>query len=333
MTRIEPIEHQYEADSQPFDTFAATFDAITGNVNRVIRGKGPQTHLMALALVAGGHVLVEDVPGVGKTSLAKALAHSVDGSFGRVQFTPDLLPTDVTGVSIWNRSTDEFSFRPGPVFNHILVADEINRASPKTQSALLEAMAEQQITSDGVTRQLPLPFMVIATQNPIEHEGTYPLPEAQLDRFLLRITLGYPDRRAEAEVLATHTTIDDKASSLAAVVSPETVLQLRAAIDQVYVAPALVGYMLDIAEATRNHPELSLGLSTRGLVALQRVVRAHAAASARSFATPDDVKTLAPAVITHRLMEAGVGSSTRRRVDEILADTMSRVPVPQPGSR
>ena len=241
--------------------FAADFSSLTANIATVIKGKSTVIHLMALALIADGHVLVEDVPGVGKTSLGKALARSVDGRFGRVQFTPDLLPTDVTGVSVWNRGSDTFEFRPGPVFSNVLLADEINRASPKTQSALLEAMAERQVTSDGVTHQLASPFMVIATQNPIEHEGTYALPEAQLDRFLMRLEIGYPDRAAELEILESHGDTREPADHLAPVLTSAQISAMSSSLERVYLAPALQSYLLDLADATRRHPALSLGMS------------------------------------------------------------------------
>ena len=234
--------------------FAADFSSLTANIATVIKGKSTVIHLMALALIADGHVLVEDVPGVGKTSLGKALARSVDGRFGRVQFTPDLLPTDVTGVSVWNRGSDTFEFRPGPVFSNVLLADEINRASPKTQSALLEAMAERQVTSDGVTHQLASPFMVIATQNPIEHEGTYALPEAQLDRFLMRLEIGYPDRAAELEILESHGDTREPADHLAPVLTSAQISAMSSSLERVYLAPALQSYLLDLADATRRHP-------------------------------------------------------------------------------
>ena len=269
--------------------FAENFAAIRANVEEVIRGKAEVVHRLVLALVCDGHVLVEDVPGVGKTSLGKALARSVDGRFGRVQFTPDLLPTDVTGMSVWNRSTHSFEFRPGPVFSQVLLADEINRASPKTQSALLEAMAERQVTSDGTTHQLGSPFMVIATQNPIEHEGTYALPEAQLDRFLMRLSIGYPGRDAENLILESQGGSRDAVESLHPVVTAEEIRTMSASIENVYVAPALRQYLLDLADATRRHGSLALGLSPRGVLALQRVARAQAAADDRNFVTPDDV--------------------------------------------
>ena len=311
--------------------FAENFLALTHNISQAIRGKSTVIHLMTLALVADGHVLVEDVPGVGKTSLGKALARSVDGRFGRVQFTPDLLPTDVTGVSVWNRGADAFEFRPGPVFANVLLADEINRASPKTQSALLEAMAERQVTADGVTHHLGSPFVVIATQNPIEHEGTYALPEAQLDRFLMRIENGYPDREAELEILESHGDRQEPADLLSPVVTPAQVVEMSDSLEQVYLAPALKFYMLDLADATRRHPSLSLGLSPRGLLALQRVVRAHAASEGRAYATPDDVKQLALYVIPHRLLVTPEARMRGTRPTDVVTEILDGVPVPRPG--
>lgn len=312
--------------------FADNFAALTANVGRAIKGKPSVIHLMALALVAEGHVLVEDVPGVGKTSIGKAFARSVDGRFGRVQFTPDLLPTDVTGVSVWNRSSDAFEFRPGPVFSNVLLADEINRASPKTQSALLEAMAERQVTADGVTHRLPTPFMVIATQNPIEHEGTYALPEAQLDRFLMRLEIGYPGRDAELEILQSRGDNSEPADQLQPVLSAAQISEMAASLEQVYLAPALQNYLLDLAEATRRHPGLSLGLSPRGVVALQRVVRAHAAAEDRTYATPDDVKRLARHVMPHRLLVTPEGRMRGTKPSDVVTDIIDTVPVPRPGN-
>ncbi len=311
--------------------FAENFQALTRNIAKAIRGKDTVIHLMTLALVADGHVLVEDVPGVGKTSLGKALARSVDGRFGRVQFTPDLLPTDVTGVSVWNRGAEAFEFRPGPVFANILLADEINRASPKTQSALLEAMAERQVTADGVTRHLVSPFMVIATQNPIEHEGTYALPEAQLDRFLMRLEIGYPDRQAELEILESHGDRREPTDLLEPVVTADQVVEMSASLEQVYLAPALQSYLLDLADATRRHPALSLGLSPRGVLALQRVVRAHAASEGRAYATPDDVKRLAGFVIPHRLLVTPEARMRGTRPSDVTTEILDGVPVPRPG--
>ncbi|MEM7141477.1 MAG: MoxR family ATPase [Actinomycetota bacterium] len=310
--------------------FAERFASIRHNVERVIRGKTDVIHLLVLALVCDGHVLVEDVPGVGKTSLGKALARSVDGRFGRVQFTPDLLPTDVTGMSVWNRADETFEFRPGPIFSDVLLADEINRASPKTQSALLEAMAERQVTSDGATHQLGSPFMVIATQNPIEHEGTYALPEAQLDRFLMRVSIGYPAREAEQVILESQGGTSHAVDVLPPVVSAAEVREMSESIENVYVAPALRSYLLDLAEATRRHGSLSLGLSPRGVLALQRVARAQAASQGRTYATPDDVKALGRVVIPHRLL---VTPEVRMRgvsPDDVVAEILDGVPVPRP---
>lgn len=310
--------------------FAERFAAIRHNVEQVIRGKSDIIHLLVLALVCDGHVLVEDVPGVGKTSLGKALARSVDGRFGRVQFTPDLLPTDVTGMSVWNRADESFEFRPGPIFSDVLLADEINRASPKTQSALLEAMAERQVTSDGVTHQVGSPFMVIATQNPIEHEGTYALPEAQLDRFLMRVNIGYPAREAEQTILESQGGKTQAVDRLSPVVSAAEIREMSDSLEDVYVAPALRSYLLDLAEATRHHASLSLGLSPRGVLALQRVARAQAAAQGRTYATPDDVKALGRVVIPHRLL---VTPEVRMRgvtPTDVVTEILDGVPVPRP---
>jgi MoxR-like ATPase len=306
------------------------FRAISENVESVIKGKHDVVQLVVLAMIAEGHVLLEDSPGLGKTSLAKAVATSVGGSNGRIQFTPDLLPADVVGMSIWNRGTGEFDFRPGAVFANIVLADEINRASPKTQSALLEAMAERQITVDRDTHPLARPFMVIATQNPLDHEGTYPLPESQLDRFLMKISLGYPNRDAELEILDQHGE-GDGFDQLTNVVTPAEVAMMTKALQSVHVAPELKGYLLDIATATRQHPSLRLGLSPRAVLSLQRVSRALAAASGRSFVTPDDVKALARPVMAHRIMltpEAQLGGVSAVNVVD---DVMASIPVPTVG--
>jgi MoxR-like ATPase len=313
--------------SPPPRTFDEIFGTIAANLRRVIQGKEEAIELTLLCLVSEGHLLIEDVPGVGKTSLAKALARSLQSSFGRIQFTPDLLPSDVMGVSVWNRNEGRFEFRPGPVFSSVVLADEINRASPKTQSALLEAMAEGQVTVDGTTYPLEAPFMVIATQNPIEHEGTYPLPESQLDRFLMRISIGYPDRAAEVDVLDTHgegDTFDD----LDAVVSTPEVKALVAAVRSVHVAASLKSYLVDLANATRQHPHLALGMSTRATLALQRVARARAAASGRNYVVPDDIKALAEAVLAHRLIVTPEAQLQGIGAADALADAMTTVPVP-----
>ena len=312
--------------------FAERFTSIRHNVERAVRGKTDVIHLLVLALVCDGHVLVEDVPGVGKTSLGKALARSVDGRFGRVQFTPDLLPTDVTGMSVWNRADETFEFRPGPVFSDVLLADEINRASPKTQSALLEAMAEHQVTSDGVTHQLGSPFIVIATQNPIEHEGTYALPEAQLDRFLMRLAVGYPARAAEQTILESQGGTAQLVDSLPPVVTAAEIREMSESIENVYVAPALRSYLLDIAGATRRHGALSLGLSPRGVLALQRVARAQAASQGRTYATPDDVKALARVVMPHRLLVTPEVRMRGIRPSDVVTEILDGVPIPRPKS-
>ncbi len=303
------------------------FRAIADNIETVIRGKHEVVHLVVLAMIAEGHVLIEDAPGLGKTTLAKALSQSVGGTSGRIQFTPDLLPADVIGMSVWNRGSGEFEFRPGAVFANIVLADEINRASPKTQSALLESMAERQVTVDRETHQLAKPFMVIATQNPLDHEGTYPLPESQLDRFLMKVTMGYPGREAELEILDQHADVEPIAS-IEAVVSPTDVGMMTAALSNVHVAPELKGYLLDIAAGTRNHRNLRLGLSPRAVLSLQRVSRALAAASGRTFVIPDDIKALARPVMGHRLIltpEAQLGGIT---ADSIIEDVLAAVPVP-----
>ena len=303
------------------ETFTDLFRAMTSNLEKIIMGKRDVVQLALLSLLAEGHLLLEDAPGVGKTTIGKALAATIDVPFGRVQFTPDLLPSDVLGVSIWNRDTHEFEFRPGPIFSGIVLADEVNRSSPKTQSALLEAMAERQVTTDGVTRELAQPFMVIATQNPLEHAGTYPLPESQLDRFLMKVSVGYPDRAAELDILDSHGQTDPL-KSVAAITDARKVQSMIRAARSVHVSPALQSYLVDIAEATRRHPALSLGASPRAILALQRVAKARAAAAGRNFATPDDVKALAPHVLAHRLMldqDAELrGIGTADLVNEIL---------------
>jgi len=292
---------QQVAETTRVESFTDLFRSMTANIEQVIKGKRDVVQLTLLALLAEGHVLLEDAPGVGKTTIGKALAATLDVPFGRVQFTPDLLPSDVIGVSIWNRDSHEFEFRPGPIFSGIVLADEVNRSSPKTQSALLEAMAERQVTVDGSTRSLMQPFMVIATQNPLEHAGTYPLPESQLDRFLVKVSVGYPSREAELEILESHGGTD-----LLANVKPVTdtrkLQSMIRAVKSVHVSPALQGYLIDITDATRRHPALTLGASPRAGLALQRMARARAAAAGRSFATPDDIKALAPHVLSHRLL-------------------------------
>jgi MoxR-like ATPase len=306
--------------------FASLFDGVVGNVARVIHGKRHATTLALVCLVAEGHLLVEDVPGVGKTSLAKALARSLGLNWQRVQFTPDLLPSDVTGTSVFDRSTSRFTFRPGAVFSNILLGDEINRASPKTQSALLEAMEERQVTVDGTTHLLPSPFLVVATQNPAEHEGTYPLPESQIDRFLLRIRLGYPERQAETAMLDQQGGL--AADDLAAVVDPAEVATMIRVADAVHVAPALRGYLVDLAAASRAHPAIALGMSPRATLGLQRSAKALAAARGREYMIPDDIKQLADPVLSHRLVLSSDAQLSAMTVEEAVDDLLDSVAVP-----
>jgi MoxR-like ATPase len=307
--------------------FSAWFEAICDNLGRAIQGKPEAIRLVVLCLLSVGHLLVEDVPGVGKTSLAKALARSIDGIFGRVQFTPDLLPSDVVGVNIWDRNRSAFEFRPGPIFANIVLGDEINRASPKTQSALLEAMAERQVTVDGVSYELPPPFMVIATENPIEHEGTYPLPDSQLDRFLMRVGIGYPSRQAEIDVLSTHGD-RDALDDVQPVVTADQILTLAAAVREVGVAPSLRGYLVDLAEATRRHPHLALGMSPRATLALQRASRALAASLGRSYVIPDDVKELVEPVLAHRVIVAPDAQVQGITAADVMDEILRELPVP-----
>jgi MoxR-like ATPase len=308
---------------------AALFEALTRNVERVIQGKRDQIHLALVCLFAEGHLLIEDVPGVGKTSLAKALARSIAGTAHRIQFTPDLLPSDVLGVSVWNRATNEFEFRPGGIFAHVVLADEINRASPKTQSALLEAMEEHQVTVDARTWGLPRPFLVIATQNPIELEGTYPLPEAQLDRFLMRLPMGYPDREAELAILETHGVGHVGPDDLEPVTTADEVAAAAEAIIGVHVAPALRAYIVDVVEATRRDAEVALGASPRGALALQRGARAMAASAGRDYVIPDDAKALAAAVLTHRVLIAPEAELRGVTAADVLERVLASVPVPR----
>ncbi|MBA3361353.1 MAG: AAA family ATPase [Acidimicrobiia bacterium] len=280
--------------------FADRFAGIADNIERVIQGKRSPIEQLLTCLIAEGHVLIEDVPGVGKTLLAKSLARSIDCEFNRIQFTPDLLPSDVTGVSIWDRHESAFVFKPGAIFANIVVGDEINRASPKTQAALLEAMEERQVTTDGKTKLLPEPFMVVATQNPIEHEGTYPLPEAQLDRFMMRVSVGYPSRDKELEMLETHS-LRSTFEDLEPVVSAGEVGAMIEIARRVEVVPAVRSYIIDIVEGTRRHPEVLLGASPRSALYLQKASRARAASEERDYVTPDDVKILAGSVLEHRL--------------------------------
>lgn len=297
-------------------------ELLTANLGRTIVGKADAIQLVLVALLAGGHALLEDVPGVGKTLLAKSLARSIAGRYQRIQCTPDLLPTDITGTNIWNQRSGEFEFLPGPVFANILLADEINRATPRTQSALLEVMEEQQVTVDGVSRTVPKPFFVIATQNPIEYQGTFPLPEAQMDRFMLSLSLGYPSELEELEMLERHQH-GLRVSELNPCISTEDVLELRSLCNQVKVEKALQQYIVNLVRATRSSEQVTLGVSPRGAVALQRTTQALAFLEGRDYAIPDDVKFMAPYVLSHRLIPAG-----GRRAKPIVEQLLSSVPIP-----
>jgi MoxR-like ATPase len=313
-------------DTAATTKFSTLFDGITANIATAVHGKPQAIEFAVIALLAEGHLLIEDVPGVGKTSLAKALAASIDCTWKRVQFTPDLLPTDLVGVSVYERSTEMFRFQQGPLFANIVLADEINRASPKTQSALLEAMEERQVTVDGMTRVLPPPFMVIATQNPVEQEGTYRLPESQLDRFLLRISLGYPGRTAEMAILDGQGS-NDALRQMQPVVSADEVGDMIAAVKDVYLASALKSYLIDIAEASRRHPAIELGLSPRATLQLAAAVRGYAAAHGRDYGTPDDVKAVAISVLGHRIV-LRAANSARTTAEDAVRELLDEVPVP-----
>lgn len=299
----------------------STIQKIVENVEKVIVGKTEAIHLVVIGLICKGHVLIEDVPGTGKTVLAKSLARSVGCSFKRIQFTPDMLPSDVTGVSIFNQKTSEFEFRPGPIMAQIVLTDEINRATPKTQAALLEAMEERQVTVDGVTHLVPEPFLVLATQNPIEYEGTFPLPEAQLDRFLLRINIGYPTLRDEVDMVQQQK-LSHPLESLDRVVSVEELLKVQDAVRHVKVSTEIEYYIVNIVNATRSHGELYLGASPRGSLGLYRTAQARAAIDGRDYVIPDDVKALAGSVLSHRMILGSAARirevNTRAVVEEIL---------------
>jgi len=317
--------------SQEWQRFSERFRSIEQNVEKVIQGKHREIRLALAALVAEGHVLIEDVPGVGKTMLAKAIARSIDCSFRRIQFTPDLLPTDVTGVNVFNQERGDFEFRPGAIFANIVLGDEINRASPKTQSALLECMEERQVTVDTETYQLGSPFMVIATQNPIEHEGTYPLPEAQLDRFMIRLGIGYPSSEVEVEILTTHgvhSTLTDIGPVADAIAVREMIEQART----VHVSLSIQRYIVDLVEATRRHPDVYLGASPRASIMLLRAARALAAADERDYVIPDDVKALVFPVLAHRVIVTADAVMGGRSAQAVLEELVGEVPVPVVGT-
>jgi MoxR-like ATPase len=302
-------------------------DRVIGNLQRVIHAPDETLQFSFLCLLAEGHLIIEDFPGVGKTSLAKALARSIDCAFSRLQFTPDLLPSDVTGVNVFNQRSNEFEFRPGPVFANILLVDEINRASPKTQAALLECMQERQVTVDGVSYQLPPPFMVMATQNPIEYEGTYPLPEAELDRFTMRIAIGYPPLADEAKMLSVQAT-DQPLDRLESVASAEELMEAIDDARRVFVEESLNRYVVTLLRQTRSDSRLYLGASPRAGIALMRVAKARAIVAGRDYVEPDDVKSVAPTVLAHRLILAPEARSSGLDAEDLVRSVLERTPVP-----
>jgi MoxR-like ATPase len=314
--------------ARPIADVARLGAALVDEVEKAVIGKRAAIELVLAGWLADGHVILEDLPGLAKTLLARSLAHVTGVDMSRVQFTPDLMPADVTGSSIWDPSQRDFVFRSGPIFTNLLLGDEINRAPPKTQAALLEAMAERQVTMDGVTRPLPRPFLVIATQNPVEFEGTYPLPEAQMDRFLLRAGIGYPDAEAEREVLRRRVARGQDEPTLERVLDRDTFVALQAAVEQVHVSEPIVGYVVDLVTATRQDPQLQTGSSPRGALALVKAGRAVAALSGRDFVTPEDVQRVAVPALAHRLIlrpELWVRGLTG---DDVVADVVARVPTP-----
>jgi MoxR-like ATPase len=310
------------------EPIATLIDTLEQNINSVVLGKQDVVRLAIVALLAGEHVLLEDVPGVGKTLVGKAMARSLSAEFRRVQFTPDLLPTDVTGSSLYNAETREFTFSPGPLFANVVLADEINRATPRTQSAMLEAMSERTVSVDGWSHPLPQPFMVIATQNPVEFEGTYPLPESQLDRFLLRLPVGYPDRDVELEVLTSHRG-GEPVDALTPVLTCQQVVDLQQAVREVTVDESINGYVLDIVTATRRCDDLHVGVSTRGALALYRAAQSAALVAGRSYVVPDDVKQLAVSVLAHRVITKGyLHGGQREAIEALIERLVDDVPVP-----
>ena len=315
------------AGRESVETTADAVQRIVDNLGQVVHAPDETLRLAVLCLVAEGHLIIEDFPGVGKTMLAKALARSLDVAFSRLQLTPDLLPSDVTGVNVFNQATNEFEFRPGPVFANILLVDEINRASPKTQSALLECMQERQVTVDGVSYQLPPPFMVMATQNPIEYEGTYPLPEAELDRFTMRIAIGYPPLADEAKMLSVQAT-DTPLDSLESVASAQELLEAIDDVRRVFVEESLNRYVVAVLRQTRSDSRLYLGASPRAGIALMRVAKARALVLGRDYVEPEDVKTVAPIVLAHRLILAPEARSSGLDAEDIVRSVLERTPVP-----
>lgn len=314
----------------PFDASQAIVERMMHNVEKVISGKRQSIELVFVGLLAGGHILLEDVPGTGKTILARAVAKTIGAEFKRIQLTPDLMPSDVTGVSVWNPKSGEFEFRAGPIMAQVVLADELNRTTPKTQAALLEAMEERSVTVDGTTRPLPLPFVLLATQNPVESEGTFPLPEAQLDRFLLRVSLGYPELGAEMEMLSRvgETVGSHPADRLRAVIVPEELLQLQREAAAVHVDDSVKEFIVRLAAATRQAPDIALGASPRASLALMRAAQARGWMRGRSYVIPDDVKDVAVPVLAHRLMPSIEARIAGRGVQGALIRLLESVPVP-----
>ena len=321
------VTHTGQSADRSLDELVDVARQVSAAVQSVISGKPDAVRLALTVLLAEGHILIEDVPGVGKTMMAKALARSIDCSVRRVQFTPDLLPSDITGVSAFNQEIREFEFKPGPIFANIVLGDEINRASPKTQSALLESMEERQVTVDGTTYALNPPFMVIATQNPVEMEGTYPLPEAQRDRFMIRLSIGYPDRESELSMLDTHGS-SEPLDDLKPVAQAGDIRALVAAVREVHVSGPIRQYIIDLVTATRSSAELRLGASPRAALHLMRASRAYAALDARDFVIPDDVQALAVPVLAHRLLPSTAAMVGRELPDQILNAIVRRLPLP-----
>ena len=311
----------------PVGAVAQLAEKVKANVEQVLVGKGQVIEMCLAAIMSGGHILIEDVPGIGKTTLARSLADSISCTFRRIQFTPDLMPSDITGIHFYNQKSGEFEFRPGPIIAQVVLADEINRATPRTQSALLEAMGERQVTVDNTTILLPAPFLVIATQNPVELEGTFPLPEAQLDRFLLRIKLGYPEESEEGDMLVRFQTADPLAS-LQAVASSQEIIDNQAIVREVYVDPVLRNYLVQIVQATRTHPDVELGASPRASLGLYRCSQAMAAIQGREYVSPDDIKLLSPYTLAHRMILKSQARLRERTTEDVVLQILGQIPVP-----